>query len=115
MADVPEKVHGDRSTLVRNSSKSSGRCAAAGALRILLQGGVIVLAGALAAIALASVGLQTYKFSPQSVTGFRIAVFAAFAVLLLRVAGAADAPAGRRICRSRCTSKSTSRRCRPRS
>jgi len=51
-------------------------------MRILLQGGIIILAGALIAIALASVGLQSYKFSPQSVTGFRIAVFAVFAVLL---------------------------------
>ena len=44
--------------------------------RLLLRGGIIVLAGALAAIALASYGLQSYKFSPESVTGFRIAVFA---------------------------------------
>ena len=49
---------------------------------MLLRGGIIVLAGALAAIALASYGLQTYKFSPQSVTGFRIGVFAVFALLL---------------------------------
>jgi hypothetical protein len=50
--------------------------------RMLLRGGVIVIAGALAAIALASFGLQTYKFSPESVTGFRIAVFSAFALLV---------------------------------
>ena len=46
--------------------------------RVLLRGGIIVVAGALAAIAIASYGLQTYKFSPQSVTGFRIGVFAVF-------------------------------------
>jgi hypothetical protein len=51
-------------------------------MRTLLRGAIIVVVGALAAIALASYGLQTYKFSPQSVTGFRIAVFAAFALLL---------------------------------
>jgi hypothetical protein len=52
-------------------------------VRILLQGGIIILMGALVAIAVASMGLQTYKFSPQSVTGFRIGVFLAFAALLL--------------------------------
>jgi hypothetical protein len=50
--------------------------------RMLLRGGIIVVAGALAAIALASFGLQAYKFSPESVTGFRIGVFAVFAVLI---------------------------------
>ena len=51
-------------------------------MRLLLQGAVIVLVGALAAIALASYGLQEYKFSPQAVTGFRIGVFAVFALLM---------------------------------
>ena len=37
-------------------------------MRVLLQGGFIILLGALAAIAIASYGLQTFKFSPQSVT-----------------------------------------------
>src|SRR5262245_57977827 len=50
--------------------------------RMLLRGGIIVVLGALAAIALASFGLQTYKFSPQSVTGFRIGVFTVFAILI---------------------------------
>ncbi len=50
--------------------------------RVLLRGAVIVVAGALVALAIASYGLQAYKFSPQSVTGFRIAVFAAFALLI---------------------------------
>ena len=65
--------------------------------------------------ALASWGLQTYKFSPASVIGFRIAIFTIFAALvgaLVRAAARAGASA---TCRSRCTSKSTSRRCRPRS
>jgi hypothetical protein len=51
-------------------------------MRVLLQGGFIILLGALAAIAIASYGLQTFKFSPQSVTGFRIGVFAVFALLV---------------------------------
>ena len=51
-------------------------------MRLLLRGGIIVVAGALVAIALASFGLQTFKFSPESVTGFRIAVFTVFAVLI---------------------------------
>ena len=57
--------------------------------RMLLRGGIIVLVGALVAIALASFGLQTYKFSPASVIGFRIAIFARFALLLGALAGAA--------------------------
>ena len=51
-------------------------------LRILLFGAVIVLVGALAAVALASYGLQITKFSPQSVTWLRVAVFASFALLI---------------------------------
>ena len=51
-------------------------------MKLLLRGGVIVLVGALIAIALASFGLQTYKFSPSSVIGFRIAIFVTFAALL---------------------------------
>src|SRR6187401_739410 len=50
--------------------------------RMLLRGGIIIVVGALAAIAIASLGLQTYKFSPQSVTGFRIGVFTVFALLI---------------------------------
>ena len=50
--------------------------------RMLLRGGIIIVVGALAAIAIASFGLQTYKFSPQSVTGFRIGVFTVFALLI---------------------------------
>ena len=51
-------------------------------LKLLLRGGLIVIVGALAAVALASLGLQSYKFSPASVTTLRIAVFGAFALLL---------------------------------
>src|SRR5436190_17762517 len=51
-------------------------------VRILLQGGAFILVGALVAIALASYGLQSFKFSPQSVTGLRIGVFAVFALLV---------------------------------
>src|SRR5262245_41387268 len=51
-------------------------------MKLLLRGAVIVLAGALVVLALASFGLQSYKFSPASVIGFRIAVFVAFAALL---------------------------------
>jgi protein-S-isoprenylcysteine O-methyltransferase Ste14 len=50
--------------------------------KLLLRGGVIVLLGALVAIVLASVGLQSYKFSPASVIGFRVAIFVTFAGLL---------------------------------
>jgi hypothetical protein len=51
-------------------------------MRVLLRGAIIVVVGALAALAIASVGLQSYKFSPASITALRVAVFAAFAVLL---------------------------------
>src|SRR5687767_60102 len=51
--------------------------------KLLLRGGVIVLAGGLAALILASFGLQTYKFSPTSVVALRIATLTVFALLLL--------------------------------
>lgn len=51
-------------------------------LKLLLRGGLIVIVGALLAIVLASWGLQSYKFSPASVTTLRIAVFGAFVMLL---------------------------------
>ena len=75
MADAPI---GARQELVDVIRKVRGRWRT----RMLLRGGVIVVAGALAAIALASYGLQTYKFSPESVTGFRIALFSVFALLI---------------------------------
>ena len=78
MADATLRPEGGRQELVEVVRQVRRRWR----MRILLQGGIIILVGALAAIALASFGLQSYKFSPQSVTGFRIAVFAAFAVLL---------------------------------
>ncbi len=40
------------------------------------------MTGALLAIVLASIGLQSFKFSPESVTGLRIALFATFALLV---------------------------------
>ena len=51
-------------------------------MRALLRGGVIVVAGFLATLALASWGLQQSKFSPASVTGFRIAIFTIFFALV---------------------------------
>src|SRR5579871_4488064 len=51
--------------------------------RLLLRGGIIVVAGAFLAVTLASVGLQAYKFSPASILAFRAAVLAIFAALAL--------------------------------
>ena len=50
--------------------------------KLLLGGGIVVIAGGLLALALASWGLQAYRFSPTSVTGFRIAVLTIFAALV---------------------------------
>src|SRR5215510_1855284 len=49
--------------------------------RLLLRGGIIVLAGGLLVLALASWGLQVYRFSPSSVTGFRVATLTILALL----------------------------------
>ena len=51
-------------------------------MKLLLRGAIIVLVGAFVALLLASWGLRTYKFSPSSIVGFRIAIFSVFAVLL---------------------------------
>src|SRR5688572_12124064 len=51
--------------------------------RLLMRGAIVVLAGALIALALAAYRLQTYKFSPSSVVAFRFAVFGAFGLLLV--------------------------------
>ena len=51
--------------------------------KLMMRGGVAVVLGALIALVIASWGLQTYKFSPQSVTGFRIGVFVVFAALIV--------------------------------
>jgi hypothetical protein len=48
----------------------------------LLRGGIIVLGGSLAAIALAAWGLQYTRFSPASVTGLRIGFFVVLAALV---------------------------------
>src|SRR5690349_3402522 len=50
--------------------------------KLLLGGGIIVVGGGLIALGLASWGLQEYRFSPASVTGFRVAVLAIFAALV---------------------------------
>src|SRR5262245_4700508 len=50
--------------------------------KLLLGGGIVVIAGGLLALALASWGLQTYRFSPASVYGFRVAIFVVFAALV---------------------------------
>jgi len=50
--------------------------------KLALRGALIVLAGAVLTLVLASSGLQAFAFSPNAVIGFRIAVFAAFAVLI---------------------------------
>ncbi|HVW05483.1 MAG TPA: DUF4175 family protein, partial [Vicinamibacterales bacterium] len=50
--------------------------------KLLLRGGIVVLGGALLSLALASWGLQALRFSPAAVIGFRIAIFATFAILV---------------------------------
>ena len=51
--------------------------------KMLLRGGVAIVAGALLALVLASYGLQTLRFSAPAITWFRIATLSAFAVLVL--------------------------------
>ena len=51
-------------------------------MKLLLRGGAAVVGGGLLALVLASYGLQLTKFSPASVTGFRIGTFAVFAILI---------------------------------
>ena len=50
--------------------------------RLLIRGAVVVVGGALVALAIASWGLQQYRFSPASVTWFRVSVFTVFALLV---------------------------------
>ena len=50
--------------------------------KLLLRGGVIFVAGSLIALILASLGLQTYKFSPASILTLRIVTLSVFALLL---------------------------------
>ena len=52
--------------------------------RQLLRGGIIVVGGGLVALGLASWGLRALKFSPASIIGFRVALFALLAVLVAR-------------------------------
>jgi hypothetical protein len=44
-------------------------------MRLALRGAIVVVAGGVATLLLASWGLQAAKFSPASITGFRIALF----------------------------------------
>src|SRR5690606_2958023 len=50
--------------------------------RLLLRGAILALAGGLAVLIIASLGLQLSRFSPGSIVGFRILVFAVFAALV---------------------------------
>ena len=52
-------------------------------MKLLLRGGVIFVAGSLLALVLASLGLQTYKFSPGSILTLRIVTLSVFALLLV--------------------------------
>ncbi len=71
---------------VGGGSSGTGRRHPAGRRRwrtkLLLGGGIIVLGGGLVALALASWGLQELRFSPSSVTGFRIAFLVTLAALV---------------------------------
>ena len=51
--------------------------------KLLLKGGVIFVAGSLIALVLASIGLQTTKFSPSSILTLRIVTLSVFALLLV--------------------------------
>src|SRR5262245_33398134 len=51
--------------------------------KLLLRGAVIFVAGSLIALILASIGLQTYKFSPGSILTLRIATISVFVLLLV--------------------------------
>jgi hypothetical protein len=49
--------------------------------KLMLRGALVVLGGGLVALIAASIGLQVLRFSPTSVVGFRLTVFAIFAAL----------------------------------
>jgi len=51
--------------------------------KLMLRGAVAIVAGALLALLLASLGLQTLKFSASSIIGFRLAILLVFAALVL--------------------------------
>src|SRR5689334_18789555 len=74
---VGDRAHQDLVGIIRNVRR---RWRA----RLFLRGAIIVVVGAFVALTLASVGLQTYKFSPSSVTVFRVATLAVFAALIVR-------------------------------
>ena len=50
--------------------------------RLLLRGGLVIVGGALLALLLASLGLQTLKFSPGAIIGFRVGLLLVFAGLV---------------------------------
>lgn len=49
--------------------------------KLMMRGALIVLGGGLLAIIVASLGLQSFRFSPTSVIAFRLTVFAVFGTL----------------------------------
>src|SRR5436190_6488446 len=51
--------------------------------KVLLRGGIAIIGGALLALLIASLGLQTLKFSTPSILGFRIAILVIFAGLVM--------------------------------
>src|SRR5690242_11582854 len=51
-------------------------------MRLALRGAIVVVAGAVATLLIASWGLQTARFSPASITGGRIALFTIVAALI---------------------------------
>ena len=51
-------------------------------MKLLVRGAIIIVVGALLALALASYGLQATKFSPTSVMGLRVATWTVFVGLL---------------------------------
>src|SRR5207344_2530724 len=50
--------------------------------KLLVRGGVAIVGGGLLALVLASLALQTLRFSSTSVLGFRVAILAVFAGLV---------------------------------
>src|SRR5215831_8937746 len=51
-------------------------------MKLLVRGAIVIVVGALLALALASYGLQITKFSPTWVTGLRVATWTVFVGLL---------------------------------
>ena len=51
--------------------------------KLLLRGAIAIVAGALLALFAASLGLQSLRFSPTSILGFRLGILIVFAALVL--------------------------------